>query len=163
MPFISGLVQNVFIVRWEKTEVADAARAVRLARQAKEECSGPMVYVGIVPAGERGPDKATRIQLSRALDELLGLCSCVHLVLEGTGFAAATQRAAAAGIFLMTGLRGRVTPHISVAHALSSCTYLTSPPAVILAEATELRLVVGVVRGESGARQIRPTQATRIR
>jgi hypothetical protein len=163
MPFISGLVKNVFILRWQKTELADAARAVRLVRQAKQQLSGSLVYVGIVPAGERGPDKETRLELSRVLDELLGLCSCIHLVLEGKGFAAATQRAAAAGIFLMTGLRGRVTPHPSVAHALNCCNYLEAPAAVILAEAVERGLVLEGARGESGTREDRPIQATRIR
>jgi hypothetical protein len=163
MPFISGLVQNVFILRWQKTELADAARAVRLVKKAKQQWSGPLVYVGIVPAGERGPDKETRIELGRELDELLGLCSCIHLVLEGKGFAAATQRAVAAGIFLMTGMRGRVTPHPSVAHALNSCGHLEAPAAIILAEATELGLVLEVARAESGTRENRPTQATRVR
>lgn len=111
---------------------------MRRVQEATTLCPGPLVYVAIVPAGERPPDVATRVELARRLNELLGLCACIHLVLEGQGFRAAGQRAAATGIFLMTGRRGRVSAHASVSDALSHCPNLSAPLGEIFAGAQAL-------------------------
>jgi hypothetical protein len=134
MPFISGLASNVFMLRWQHTEYADGASIVQCVKAAKILWPGPLVYVAIVPAGESPPDTATRRELGRRLEELLGLCTCIHLVLEGEGFRAATKRAAATGIFLMTGRRGRVTAHASVSEALICCPHLSAPLDEILVQ-----------------------------
>ncbi len=132
MPYISGLVQNVFILRWQGPHFDDAATLMQRVRNAKLCATGPLVYVGIVPAGDRPPDMATRREFGRYLKELVELCACVHLVLEGVGFRAATQRAVATGMFLMTGRHNRVTAHASVFDALAGCHNLSALPADIL-------------------------------
>jgi hypothetical protein len=142
MPFISGLVKNVFILRWQGTQFADGANIVRRVKEARSLCPGPLVYVAIVPPGEGAPDMATRRELGRRLDEVLGLCACVHLILEGEGFRAATQRAAATGIFLMMGQRGRVTAHASVSDALSRCPNLAATAPEILAKGRAFGVVL---------------------
>jgi hypothetical protein len=142
MPFISGVVKNVFLLRWQETQFADGASVVQRVKAAKARCPGPLVYVAIVTAGERAPDMATRLELGRRLDELLEICACIHLVLEGDGFRAATQRAAATGIFLMTGRRGRITAHASVAEALSHCPNLSASAADISSEGQALGVLL---------------------
>jgi hypothetical protein len=134
MPYISGVVQNVFILRWKGTCFEDAATLMQRVRDARSRTTGALVYVAIVPAGDGPPDMAVRRELGRCLKELTEICSCVHLVLEGKGFRAATQRAVATGIFLMTGLHGRVTAHASLSEAVIGCHNLSAPPAEILAQ-----------------------------
>lgn len=161
MPFISGLVQNVFLLRWQDTQFADGVDLVKRVKAAKAGCPGPLVYVAVVTANEGAPDMATRLELGRRLDELLEICECIHLVLEGHGFRAATQRAAATGIFLMTGRRGRVTAHASVGEALRDCPNLSAAPADITAKAKAL----GVLLDDTapGARQARGAHPPRAR
>jgi hypothetical protein len=151
MPFISGLVQNVFLLRWQETKFADAVSLVTRVKAAKARCPGPLVYVAIVPAGERAPDMATRLELGRRLEELLEICTCIHLVLEGDGFRAATQRAAATGIFLMTGRRGRVTAHASVAEALRLCPNLSASASDITAKGRALGVLLDDTPGRAAA------------
>jgi hypothetical protein len=134
MPYISGLVKNVFILRWQGAQLADAASLMLRVKEARSRSTGPLVYLGIVPAGDSPPDMATRREFGRQLQELLELCTCVHLVLEGKGFRAATQRAVATGMFLMTGRHGSVTAHSSVSEALTCCQNLLAPPGEILAK-----------------------------
>jgi hypothetical protein len=88
---------------------------------------------------------ATRREFGRQMPELLELCSCVHLVFEGSGFRAAAQRAVATGVFSMTGRRDRVAAHASLVEALNCCQNLSAPPAEILAQA---RTLGGVVEGQ---------------
>jgi hypothetical protein len=133
MPYVSGLVQNVFILRWQGARMGDAASLMQRVRDARGRSKGPLVYVAIVPSDDLAPDMPLRAELGRQLKELTELCACVHLVLEGTGFAAAAKRAVATGMFLMTGRHGRVTAHASVFEALSGCRNLSAPAAEILA------------------------------
>jgi hypothetical protein len=133
MPYISGLVHNVFILRWNGAELGDAASLMDRVRDARNGLRSPVVYVAIVPAGDRTPDMPTRLELARQLKELTELCACVHLVLEGDGFRAAAQRAVATSMFLMTGRHGRVTAHGTLAEALNGCHNLSAPAADILA------------------------------
>jgi len=139
MPYSSSLVKNVFILRWQGAQLADTATLLERVKQARSHCPGPLVYLGIVPAGDNSPDVPTRRALGHQLQELLEFCACVHLVLEGEGFRAATQRAVATGMFLMTGRRDRVTAHASVADALNCCQNLSASPLEILAAARTFR------------------------
>lgn len=141
MPYRSDLVNNVFILRWQGARFADAASLMQRVKEARSDSAGPLVYLAIVPADDSPPDMATRREFGRQLQPLLELCTCVHLVLEGTGFRAAAQRAVATGMFLMTGRRDRVTAHASVFDALNCCQNLSAPPAEILAQARALGAV----------------------
>ncbi|MEO8180078.1 MAG: hypothetical protein ABI895_14685 [Deltaproteobacteria bacterium] len=128
-------MKNVFILRWQGAQLADTATFMQRVKQARSHSPGPLVYLAIVPADDSSPDLATRRELGRQLQELLEFCACVHLVLEGEGFRAATQRAVATGMFLLTGRRDRITAHANVSEALSCCQNLLGSPAEILAMA----------------------------
>jgi hypothetical protein len=138
---ISRLVHNVFILRWQGPRFDDAASVLQGVRDASRSSTDPLVYIGIVPAGDSAPDMATRHELGRQLKELSELCICIHLVLEGGGFRAATQRAVATGMFLMMGRRDRVTAHASLSEALNCCNNLSAPVVEILATSRTLAAV----------------------
>jgi hypothetical protein len=140
MPYVSGLVENVFILRWQGAALGDAASLMQRVRDARSGSKGPLVYVAIVPSGDSPPDAALRVELSRQLVELTELCACVHLVLEGSGFGAAAKRAVATGMFLMTGRHGRVTAHASLLEALNGCRNLSARPSEIVAAASAVLL-----------------------
>lgn len=100
-----------------------------------------MVYVAITPADHEPPGEMERRELAEALQKLLTYCSCVHLVMEGSGFKHAIVRMVAAGVFLVSGKRGQVSPHDSAADALASCNHLSRPASQILAAAREMKLI----------------------
>ena len=135
MSFKSALIQSAFIVRWVAHEAGDGRRLLQAAVSAKAQCSGPMVYIAIAPADVPPPSDKVRDELAETLDRLLEHCSCVHLVIEATGFRGVVARAAATGIFMVTGKRGRVSPHVSVEEALTSCKHLDARSAQILSSA----------------------------
>jgi len=135
MSFKSALLQNVFVLRWVSHEAGDGKRLLAAVANAKAECSGPMVYVAIAPSDVPPPSDNVRNELAQALDQLLAHCSCVHLVIEATGFRGVVARAAATGIFMVTGKRGRVSPHVSFDEALEACNHLHGRTAQILRSA----------------------------
>lgn len=142
MPYSSSLVQNVFLLRWQGPRFEDAASLLQGVRDASSRSTDPLVYIGIVPAGDSPPDMATRREFGRQLKELSELCICIHLVIEGNGFRAATQRAVATGMLLMTRQRDRVTAHASLSEALNCCNHLSAPAAEILIKSRTLIAVL---------------------
>lgn len=141
MAFTSGLVHNVFFVRWDRVSPGDAKKVIEQVAIARARVDGDMVYVAITPADHEPPAEAERRELADALPKLLSYCSCVHLVMEGSGFKHAIVRMVAAGVFLVSGKRGQVSLHDSAADALASCNHLARPASQILAAAREMKLI----------------------
>jgi hypothetical protein len=109
------------------------------------------VYMAVAVPASGMPEKSARHELAQGLSTLFETCSCVHLVIEGSGFLAASQRAAAAGIFLLAGRRGRASTHASLADALRECQHLQAPAAAILAGA-QAQGLISPVAAASGER-----------
>ena len=143
MSFKSALIHNVLMLRWCAHEPGDGIRLLEAVARAKAQCSGPMVYIAIAPNDVPPPTENVRTELAEALDRLLARCCCVHLVIEATGFRGVVVRAAATGIFMVSGKRGRVSPHPSVEEALASCENLAAPKSVILKAAMNHGLLGG--------------------
>ncbi len=143
MSFKSALIHNVFMLRWCEHEAGDSARVVEAVGRAKAQYGAPIVYVAIAPNDVPPPTENLRTEMAEALDRLLVHCCCVHLVIEASGFRGVVVRAAATGMFMVSGKRGRVSPHASVEDALSSCEHLAAPKSVILKSAMNQGLLVG--------------------
>ncbi len=126
MAFLSDGFQNLIVVRWVNPEPGDSPAIVDLTRRTATRLRQKLIYVGVVPDNSEKPSEVVRKEMTKALPLVLESCQCVHLVLEGQGFGKAFMRTVAAGIFLVSGQRGRVSTHDSVREALTSCGNLNS-------------------------------------
>jgi hypothetical protein len=140
MSYLSGVVNGVFFVRWQNAERGDMKAVLRQVQEAKRTLNGPLIYVAIAPPEAQTPADDVRKELAEAIPVLLEHCSLVHLVIEGSGMRRATIRSVAAGMFLVTGKRGKVLIHESTLQALQRSGALTATPEAILATAKARRL-----------------------
>lgn len=126
--FRHALIDNVFIVVWNEVSTGAASRITSLVRDGHRS-RGPLVYVAVVPDVSTPPDDDGRAALAGAVEQLLPFCSSMHCVIEGAGFKKSIVRAAATGIFMVSGQRGKMTVHDTFAHALESAPDLGSSAA----------------------------------
>lgn len=139
--FISELIHNVVFVRWISPEAGDSRTIVDLTVKHASKSRRPLVYVAIVPENCEAPNELVRKEMISALRQLLGPCSCVHLVLEGSGLRKALLRTVAAGIFLVGGQKGRVSFDDSVEAALKDCKHRSADAPTIVKHARDLGLL----------------------
>ncbi|HMJ16016.1 MAG TPA: hypothetical protein VK524_31585 [Polyangiaceae bacterium] len=141
MAYALGLVHNVFIVRWIQPAAGDAKKILKALRAARDSCSGPIVYLAVLPEDCTAPEESTRKEISDGIPVVLEYCSSIHMVLEGSSMKRATMRAIAAGMFLLTGKRGRVMTHETVLEALRRAEKLRVSPELIIAAAKAQKLL----------------------
>lgn len=133
MSYNSGVVHNVFVVRWLEPAPGDMKQILDQVREAHNVYKAPLIYMAIVPEECKLPDEVTRREMADAIPELFRVCSSVHLVLEGGGIKRATMRSVATGMFLLTGKRGRAVFNESALQALQRETKLPVAPEAIIA------------------------------
>lgn len=126
MPFTSKVVDPVLFLRWITVEAGDAKVVVDLVKRTASTLQRPPVYIAIVPETVPTPDERGRQDLTWGLRHVLANSQCAHLVIEGSGFKKVMLRAAAAGVFLAAGQRGKAHVHDSVEAALAECEHTRS-------------------------------------
>jgi hypothetical protein len=141
MAYQSGLVHGVFFVRWIHPTKGDSKAVLREVQEARRTSGTPLVYIAIAPSDAQTPPDDVRREMAEAIPLLLEYCAAVHLVIEGSGMRRATIRSVAAGMFLITGKRGKVLTHESVLQALQRAGTLSASPEAILAAAKGRKLV----------------------
>lgn len=136
-----GLVANVLFVVWHQVTPAAVRTVVRELQEAAKLHGAPIIYITIIPDGSPAPDDAGRSALASAVKQTMESCRSMHCVIEGQGFKKTMIRSTAAGIFLLTGKRGKMTVHDSVADALKSADGLQGTVSSILHRARQQGLV----------------------
>lgn len=116
----AGVVQNVFIVVWDRVLPEAMPGLLAAARQACAAAPKSLVYLAVIPDGSEQPSEAGRAALADATKHLLEIFVSMHCAIEGTGFKKSIIRGIATGIFLLSGKRGKMHVHDSVADALSA-------------------------------------------
>jgi hypothetical protein len=106
MAFTVARTGRLFVIRWTDLDLADLERASFAIRAANAEV-GALVYVTIVAASARIPNRAERAALDRFAEENRRFLDSVYLVLQGDGLRHTLQRTAMAGI-RMLGLRKKL-------------------------------------------------------
>lgn len=105
MSFNIGIYGHVVVVRWVAPAVEDLTRIRNAVAEVRVNENRDVVYTSIVPDDSALPEPDVRKAFSDTMQELVGMCESVHLVLEGSGLRRATFRSIAAGIFILTGNR----------------------------------------------------------
>jgi len=117
MSCVSGVVSDVFIVRWVEPEANDVAKLVEDVRKEAAKRREKLHYVAVIGSDVPVPDDATRKALSASVDEVLESCQTVHMVIEGKGLRRALVRSLSTSIILLSRHRGRTFAHDEVERA----------------------------------------------
>jgi hypothetical protein len=140
MPYRLDVVSNAFVVTWKRPEMNDLRELKRALELARSQHERPMVYVAVIPVDSEPPEDPVRKEMMRTMDGMLEHCSTMHFVLEGTGFKHAMARSALSGILLVSGRRGRVFVHRTLAEAIQQAEpTLGNSQAIILRELSTRR------------------------
>lgn len=108
MGCITGVVDNVFFVRWRETiTVADCENITKVVEQLHAKVGKPLVYVATVPMDTPPPDGDARNAIKDGTEHVTQYCSSIHVVIEGEGMRRALIRSISAGLLLATGMRGK--------------------------------------------------------
>jgi len=119
MPFLSTVVGNVYVVRWEAPTALDV-RAMEVEVSAFHREVVKMHGLAIVPANTSPPDDATRKAMGRSMQTLLEHLETIHTVIEGSGFKHTILRSVMTGVTLVGGKRGRVFTHSTIPEAIQA-------------------------------------------
>lgn len=118
MSCASGVVSDIFFVRWIEPELDDVARIVDDVRAEAAERGRKLHYVAVIPTDVPVPDDAVRKALSSTVDEVLECCETMHMVIEGKGLRRALVRSVSTSIILLSRHRGRTFAHEDVRDAV---------------------------------------------
>ena len=139
--FRSAVIENVFIVVWDRVTPQAMPPLLAAAREAVATSKRPMVYLAVIPEHSKQPDEAGRTALGDATKQMLELFTSMHCAIEGSGFKKSIIRGVAASIFLLSGKRGKMHVHDSVLDALQAAPGVRANAAAILEEARRRGLV----------------------
>jgi hypothetical protein len=116
MPFRSGLIGNVFIVRWLSVPASGENRAVLQAlREATRQLGAPVVFVNMIPEGVDLPSAEARADMQAITPQLLECTGAIQLVIGGEGVMRTMLRSLVRAM-TVAGRRGnKVAVHSSLA------------------------------------------------
>jgi hypothetical protein len=141
MSYKTVMVGNVFLLRWEHYESGDSLRVVKDVTDASRRVPGKVNYVAIIPPHVESPPEAQRREMADGLKQLLAVARTIRIVIMERGFRGAAVRTIAAGLFLLQGQRGRVSPYETLPEALANCEELTVSLETIMATARARGLI----------------------
>jgi hypothetical protein len=130
MGCITGIVDNVFFVRWQGViTVADCEGITKAVERAHAQRGEPLIYVATIPPDSPPPDAEARAAIKEGTEYVTQYCSSIHVVIEGEGMRRALIRSVSAGLLLATGMRGKgFHIHEFVEQALESAAARVSRP-----------------------------------
>ena len=117
MPYETVRFKHVFMACWKTPLLSDGPLIVHETKQFHEEVNKPVLFVSVAPMNSPPPPDDLRKYMGEHVDEMLGYCSELHIVIEGTGFMQSAKRMAMASIVLISGMRKRMFVHESVEKA----------------------------------------------
>jgi len=123
MTCATGIVERLFLVRWDEPVPSDVHRVVTEVGTASERLGQKLYFIAVTPANSKPPDEPTRRVFAANLPRLLERCESLHLIIEGTGFSSTVRRAVAAGLFLVSGKRKSMFVHDDIHAALEMTPY----------------------------------------
>lgn len=123
MSIATGLVDDIYFVRWIQPALEDIERILGEARRANHDLGRPIRYVAIIGSGVEPPPEDVRLAMRTSVEALLDHCRSVHLVIEGKGLRRAMARSIGTSIMLLSRNRGRTFAHSSVEEALERIGY----------------------------------------
>jgi hypothetical protein len=136
MAYKSVVVGNVYLLRWESTDLGDTARIVADVEKGCQNYGAPINYIAIAPSEMEPPSEAARREIMQGLkNHLVRICSRVILVIEDTGFKGAVIRMIGTSMFMFAGERKRVFTSESLENALTRIDDLSVSVEVILSTA----------------------------
>ena len=103
MSYNSVLVEEMYIVRWLEPNVDDIREIVKKVNELGRKTDNRLIYVAIAPDSSTPPDNETRDAMVKSMDDMIQVCSSLHLVVEGTGFRNSIKRSVLTGILLASG------------------------------------------------------------
>lgn len=121
MAYAYEQIEHVALVRWSSPTAKDVLELRDLLRSEVRRRGSKIFYVGVVPAGMERLDPAAQKAMMEIMDELMDICSSLHLVFEGEGMRVAMHRMVLVtiiGIRTM-GQKRTVDVHQKVSEALS--------------------------------------------
>lgn len=114
---VSELITPVLFVRWQsRCDVADVERITEAIESAYETVGTGLVYIASIPVGVPPPEHDARAAMRLGAEHASGLCSSVHVVIEGQGLRRAIIRSVSAGLLLAT--RASFSIHTDAEEAL---------------------------------------------
>jgi hypothetical protein len=99
---------------WGRPTLADVNSVLQELRAAAAKAGGPVIYITRVPSDAPAPDAQVRSYLNSVMPTITTLCSSYHVVLEGSGFAAAMKRGVLISLFQISPRRNTFFVHASV-------------------------------------------------
>ncbi len=151
MSCASGVVSDIFFVRWIEPEVDDVARIVDDVRTEAANRGRKLHYVAVIPTDVPVPDDAVRKAMSSTVDDVLECCETVHMVVEGKGLRRALVRSVSTSIILLSRHRGRTFAHDEVRKAVLEVVGGDAARAdEILAEAQARELIIDLPVAPAG-------------
>ncbi len=123
MTCATGIVERVYLVRWEVPAAEDVQRILTEVANHHVRVGKKLYFVAVTTPESTAPDDATRRALGENLPKLLEWCESLHLVIEGKGFSATVRRAVAAGLFMVSGKRKSMFVHEDIWAALEMTDY----------------------------------------
>lgn len=123
MSIATGLVDDIYFVRWIQPSLEDIDQILGETRKARSELGRPLRYVAIIGAQVDPPAEDVRRAMRTSVEDLLEHCRSVHLVIEGKGLRRAMTRSIGTSIMLLSKNRGRTFAHSSVDEALERIGY----------------------------------------
>ncbi len=113
-PYISALMGNAFVVRWQRAptvmEVNALLQEIIAAAAAHDK---PLVAIAIVPGSVNPPEDEARRQMMTNTEKILAVAEAMHFVIEGSGFKHVMLRSVVTGLILVSGRRGKIVVHNS--------------------------------------------------
>ena len=116
MAFRTGLIGNVFIVRWLSVPASGENRAVLgELREARRRLGTPVIFVNMIPDGVDLPSADARADMQAITPQLLECTDAIQLVIGGEGVMRTMMRSLVRAM-TVAGRRGnKVAVHSSLA------------------------------------------------
>jgi hypothetical protein len=116
MGFRTGLLGNVFIVRWLSVPAAGENRAVLgELREARKRLGVPVTFVNLIPDGVDLPDANSRADMQTITPQLLECTDAIQLVIGGEGVMRTMMRSLVRAMTVAGRRGGKVAVHGSMA------------------------------------------------
>lgn len=107
MNYITTELEDVLLLRWVSVGPEDVDAVVAWIKKAHQREGGPVTYIAVAPTDATPPDAEGRRALMQGHHDIADLCTCLRLVIPGSGMRQAIIRSISAGIMLANGLRGK--------------------------------------------------------
>ena len=98
---------------WGRPSTKDVDEVLYQVRKAATVFGRPLIYITRIPVDAPAPDTEVRNYINSIMPEITEHCSSYHVVLEGTGFAAALKRGVLVGLFQVGRRRNLFHVHAS--------------------------------------------------